>query len=325
MPNVLSPLLCGAIEDLVHSLEHAENGSEKDNKYAVIHAATAIELVLKEKIRSKGMSIFESKPPYNSLDYYDCLHVLHGKNISVPLEADIELVHKERNNCIHQGSKPDKDKTKWFLSVTCQFMEQFCHDQLGFDISQYLPLEVKTEILSQAERAHLNPAGIYLANAEFAMMEDNYSDAIMNAEASIELLIRDYLESYGIRAKPIFHDLINLIEKERKLPKNVLDTINDLHNLRNSITHFEIIPNKDMARRSVILARIVFDWLEDRWKKEKRCVICGSTKVVGTEKSLTINMARIKSKKDLEKAMQKEDGKIVGYFCKKHEPYWTTH
>jgi HEPN domain-containing protein len=325
MPSVLSPLLSGAIEDLVHSLEHAENGSEKDNKYAVIHAATAIELVLKEKVRSTGVSIFHDKPPYNSLDYYDCLRVLHGRNITVPLEADIELVHKERNNCIHQGSKPDKDKTMWSLSVTRQFMEQFCHDQLGFDIGRYLPVEVKTEILSQAERAHLNPAGIYLANAEFGMMENNYSDAIMNAEASIELLIRDYLESYGIKAKPVFHDLISLIQKEGKLPKHVLDTINDLHDLRNSITHFQTTANKDMARRSVTLAGMVFDWLQDRWKREKRCVICGSLEVVGTEKSLTIKMTEIKSKRDFEKAMEKENGEIVGYFCKKHEPYWATH
>lgn len=187
MPDELSPLFRGALEDLVHSLEHAENGSEKDNKYAVIHAATAIELILKEKIRSMGISIFESKRPYNSLDYYNCLQALHAKNIDVPLEPDIELVHKERNNCIHQGSKPDKEKTKWLLSVARQFMEQFCHDQLGLDINQYLPLEVKTEILSQAERTHLNSAGIYLANAEFAMLDNNYADVIMNAEASIEL------------------------------------------------------------------------------------------------------------------------------------------
>jgi HEPN domain-containing protein len=325
MPDSLSPLLCGAIEDLVHSLEHAENGSEKDNKYAVIHTATAIELILKEKIRSMGMSIFESKPPYNSLDYYDCLHVLHGKNIIVPLEADIELVHKERNNCIHQGSKPDKDKTTWFLSVTRQFMEQFCHDQLSFDIDRYLPLEVKTEILSQAERTHLNPAGIYLANAEFAMLDNNYADAIMNAEASIELLIRDYLESEGIKSKPVFNDLVNLIEKEGKLPNYVLDTINDLHNLRNSVTDFRTTPNKGMANKAISLARIVFDDLEERWKTQKRCVVCGNSEVVGAEKSVKISVNKIKDKKDFEKAMNRETGDIVGYFCKKHEPYWATH
>lgn len=47
----LSPLLREAIEDLAHALEHSKTGSGKNNKYAVINAATAVELILKEKAR----------------------------------------------------------------------------------------------------------------------------------------------------------------------------------------------------------------------------------------------------------------------------------
>jgi len=322
----ISPLLNGAIEDLTHSLEHAQGGSEKDNKYAVIHAATAIELVLKEKLRSMGISIFKKRPPYHSLDYYDCLQILHEKNIPVPFEPDIELLHKERNNCIHQSAKPDKEKTGWLLSIAKQFMEEFCHTQLNFDVNKYLPIEVESKILSQAERAHLSPAGIYLANAEISMFEKNYAEVIFNAEASIQLLMNDYLDSRKVKARPIFHDLIKQVEEEGKLPKYLLETTNELHELRNKVAHFKTTPDRTMAQRSINLTRIVFDNLEERWKREKRCLVCGSVDVVGIEKSVTVDMSKMKSKKDLDKAIKDEKkGHVVGYYCKKHQPYWATH
>jgi HEPN domain-containing protein len=323
--NKLSPLLNGAIEDLANALEHAQTGSEIDNKYSVIHAATAIELILKEKLRSIGMSIFRKRPPDHSLDYYDYLQALHDKNISVPFESDIELLHKERNSCIHLGAKPDKEKTRWLLSIAKQFMEKFCYTQLNFDISKYLPLEVKSEILSQAERAHMSPAGIYLANAEMAMYEQNYAEAVLNAETAIQLLIKDYLNSRKIEVEPIFQNLMNLIEREKKLPKYLLDTINEVHKLRNNVAHLTVIPDRTTAQKSINLTRIIFEFLQERWKKEKRCLVCGSPAVVGVEKSVMIEMPKIKNKKDLEKAMKKEEGRIIGFYCKNHEPYWATH
>jgi len=322
--NNLSPLLNGAVEDLVHALEHVQTGSEKDNKYAVIHAATAVELVLKEKLRALGISIFEKKLPYHSLDYHDCVRVLHEKNIPLPLEADIELLHQERNSCTHLAGKPDNNKTRWLLNTAKQFMKDFCNTQLGFDINAYLPLEVGITVLDEAKRAHLNPAGIYLANAEMSMMDNNYAEVMLNAEMSIELLMKDYLESIGIGASPIFHDLIKQIEGKGKLPKYILETIDELRKLRNKITHLTITPSETDARKSINLARLVFEYLTKHWKEENRCIICGSKDVVDVEQSLKIDMSKIKNKKDLEKAVTKK-GEIIGFYCKKHQPYWATH
>lgn len=99
--------------------------------------------------------------------------------------------------------------------------------------------------------------------------------------------------------------------------------INELHKLRNSVAHLTVTPDKTMAQKSINLARIIFEALEERWEEEKRCVVCGSPDVVGVEKSVTIDISKIKNKKDLEKAMEKKEGRIIGFYCKKHEPYWT--
>ena len=324
----VSPLLSGAIEDLSHALEHAQTGSEKDNKYAVIHAATAVELVLKEKLRSMGISIFEKRPPYHSLDFYDCIHFLHDNSIPIPLEADIEFLHRERNSCIHLAGKPDKNKARWLLDIAKQFMGKFCSTQLGFDINRYLPIEVETRVLDEARRAHLNPAGIYLANAEMAMIDDNYAEAVLNAEAAIELLMKDYLETRNIKVSPIFHELTIQIEKEGKLPRFILDTVEDLHNIRNSIAHLTTSADKNTAQKAINLARIVFDNLGEFWKRERRCVVCGSADVVGVEQSFALNISQIKNRNGLDKAIERaireKRAQLLGFYCKKHQPYWAT-
>lgn len=323
--NDFSPLLEGAIEDLAHALEHVERGSEKDRKYAVIHAATAVELVLKEKIRSMGISIFKKKRPYRSLDYYDCIRLLHDKQITIPHEADIELLHQERNACIHIGGKPDENKTKWLLNTSRDFMETFCNDQLGFDISRHLPLQVPVKILDEARGAHLNPAGIYLANAEMSLIDGNYAEAVLNAEASITILMKDYLETMNIKASPVFHQLVRQVEKEKKLPQSVLETIEELHNLRNKVAHLVVKVDKRRAERAIELTRVVFETLEELWIRENRCIVCGSPEVVGVEVSYKVDPRKIKSREDLDKLLDKRKGQVRGYYCKNHEPYWATH
>lgn len=102
----LSPLLNGAVEDLAHALEHVSLGSERDNKYAIIQAATSVELVLKEKLPSMGVSIFSKKPPYHSLDFYNCIEALYARDIPLPFQSDGDASSREKY-CVHLGSGPD--------------------------------------------------------------------------------------------------------------------------------------------------------------------------------------------------------------------------
>jgi len=73
---------------------------------------------------------------------------------------------------------------------------------------------------------------------------------------------------------------------------------------------------------------IIFEGFQESLMMERRCVICGSKEVVGEQWIRPINMSKIKSKKDLEKALfdvrKKRDERLVGLYCKKHEPYWVT-
>lgn len=323
----LSPLFRGAIEDFGHALEHMEIGKEKDNKYAIVHAATAVELLLKEKIRSMGLSIFKKKPPYHSFDFYECINLLHEKGVLIPLEGDIELLHQERNICIHLAGKPDTEKTRWLLDTARSFMREFCSKAFGMTIDYFLPTYIPKKVQEEAVKAHLNPSQIYLGNAYKALYEKRFSDAVFNASVSIELILKDYLASQGLKVGPSFHDMLTQMASGRRITRTISNQLHKLQKLRNKVVHSTMVVKKDDADLAVNLAVLIQRGISNLWKKQKRCVICGSTKVVGEEWTGTINLSKIKSRKDLEKAMEDskkwKDRQLLGYYCKKHEPYWT--
>jgi len=57
----LSPLLRSAMETLDHGLWHfLRSETSTDMKFALLHVDQAIELLLKEKVRSAGRSIYKN-------------------------------------------------------------------------------------------------------------------------------------------------------------------------------------------------------------------------------------------------------------------------
>lgn len=324
--NNISPLLKGAIEDYSHAIEHMQSGSDIDNKYAIIHAATAIELILKDKLRSIGVSIFKKKPPHTSLGFYECVNLLRENSVPIPFEADIELLHQERNICVHLGWKPDGAKTNWLLGKTHNFLMDFCGKQLGIDVAH---LFIPQEIPPIAQRAHVTPAYIYLSNAHESLYGGKYASAVFNASASVELVMRDYLERKGIKVSPVLSEMLIQIEREKRIPMFILQKIVELRKLRNEIAHLKSFPTKKEAEEAIDLARfIIFEGFQETLMRERRCVICGSTEVVGEEWHGILDMSKIKSKKDLKKAFsdirKMKKKRLVGLYCKKHEPYWAT-
>jgi HEPN domain-containing protein len=320
-----SPLLSGAVEDFEHAAEHMNGGTPRDFKYTVINLGQSIELVLKEKVRTLGVSVFERKPPYRSLGFYDCLKILNDKGIAVPRQSDIEIVHEERNWCIHMGGRPDVEKTNWLFSVARSFMQDFCSHEFGISIGRFLPPEVSSITKMEAKRVHLSPANIYFVDAVTALDQKRYEDTVLNASIGIELLLRGYLERRGKKITPFFSSMVAEIENEGKVPPVVIQKIKELHSLRNEVAHLRVKPTSDEAKRAEALARFVFEGFEEVWKREKRCVVCGSTEVVGAEWEVSVDTSQIGSVKDLEKILLKSASKrrkLSGYYCKEHEPYW---
>lgn len=325
--NKLSPLFRGAMEDFGHALEHMEIGNQKDYKYSIVHAATAVELLLKEKIRSMGLSIFQKKPPHHSLNFYECVKILHDREVSIPFEPDIELLRQERNICIHLAGKPDAEKTRWLLDTARKFMREFGNKALGVAIDYFLPIYVPQKVEEMAVRAHLNSSQVYLGNAYRALFEKRFSEAVFNASVSIELLLRDYLTSQDLKIGRSFQEILKQMSSDQRMTHTVSNQLRKLHKLRNKVAHSTTTAKEDEADMAVDLAILIQRGISNLWMKQKRCIICGSTEIVGREWIGTPDLTKIYSTEDLDKAIENSEEwknkRLVGYYCKKHEPYWT--
>jgi len=98
----LSPLLKFGLESLEHALEQYIIGTDKSRRFGILHCDLAIELILKEKLRTLGESIFIKNG--RTLDYHDVLNkLINNKGVVIPEHADLELIHDVRNLIQHKG------------------------------------------------------------------------------------------------------------------------------------------------------------------------------------------------------------------------------
>lgn len=137
----LSPLLRSAFEVLNHGLWHYfRSNTAADMKFALMHVDQAIELILKECVRSGGKSIYKNpKETITMWGAYDIL--LNELHIVIPEKPDLELLHEERNNIQHKYGNPSPEDAAFHIQKAIGFIRRFTTDQLHLDIKDHVPLE----------------------------------------------------------------------------------------------------------------------------------------------------------------------------------------
>lgn len=146
MPNArLSPLLRSAFEVLNHGLWHFfRTNTAADMKFALLHVDQAVELMLKECVRSSGRSIY--KNPKETISIWRAYEILEELHIDIPEKADLELLHEERNNIQHKYANPSPEDAAFHIEKAMGFVRRFVKDQLKLDISEYVPSEYLSQI-----------------------------------------------------------------------------------------------------------------------------------------------------------------------------------
>ena len=141
-PTKHSPLLRSAIEVLNHGLWHyfrSDTGS--DMKFALMHVDQAIELLLKERVRSGGRSIY--KNPKETISMYGAYEILEKDfKITIPEKPDLEVLHDERNRIQHQYANPSPEDAGFHIGKAIGFISRFLADELGIDIKDHVPSDV---------------------------------------------------------------------------------------------------------------------------------------------------------------------------------------
>jgi len=140
MSKRLPPLLRSSLEFLEHGLWHFfRSQTSSDMKFAILHVDQAVELILKEKIRSLGGSIY--KNPKETISVWAAYDFLNGKKCAIPEKADLEILHEERNNIQHKFSNPSAEDAGFMIEKAVSFLRRFYKDELGVAVENHIPQE----------------------------------------------------------------------------------------------------------------------------------------------------------------------------------------
>jgi hypothetical protein len=143
----LSPLLRSAFEVLDHGLWHFfRSTTTADMKFAVLHVDQAVELVLKERVRSGGHSIY--KNPKETITIWGAYDILETKlGCTVAERPDLELLHEERNNIQHKYANPSSEDAAFHIDRAVSFLDRFVRDELKIELSDYITSEYLEKVL----------------------------------------------------------------------------------------------------------------------------------------------------------------------------------
>lgn len=108
-------------------------------KFALLHVDQAIELLLKEKVRASGKSIY--KNPKETITIRGAYDILKDLGVNIPEKPDLELLHEERNNIQHKYATPSPDDANFHVEKAMRFLKRFLKDELNVLIEDCVPSE----------------------------------------------------------------------------------------------------------------------------------------------------------------------------------------
>lgn len=144
----LSPLLRSAMEVLEHGLWHfLRSETTPDMKFAILHVDQCVELLLKERIRLGGISIY--KNPKETINIIAAYSIIDEKiKCPIPEKPDLELLHEERNNIQHKYANPSPEDSAFHIENALKFIKRFLKDELNTNIEDFIPKEYLEQIIT---------------------------------------------------------------------------------------------------------------------------------------------------------------------------------
>jgi hypothetical protein len=138
------------MELLAHSTELYTSGKPRNFKFVILHLANSIELILKDRLIDKGISIYNSKQLSQTIGVWDAFGKLNDLGISIPERPVIELLIDDRNTIQHRFSFPNAESVYFYLEHVVTFLTRFLNDEYGLNL-----LDVLASHLSDKDLAFL--------------------------------------------------------------------------------------------------------------------------------------------------------------------------
>lgn len=245
-----SPLVKSAEELIVHGLEHFTMGvTPLDFKLAILHFDQAVELLLKEKVRLLGVSIY--KPDMKTtIGIQNCYEILSKHKVDIPEKANLELLHDERNIIQHKYANPDEDTAGFHIENGLQFLERFFYEEFKAKLSEFIP----PRLLESRRLRFVSPNAkirTMLRSAAANVLRDP-SSAVLSISTALESALQTAWQRLDDkqRTKPWSRqNMVRDLIKSASLTSDDSKFIPMLLEMRNKIAHTDEVPSSDVAEK----------------------------------------------------------------------------
>jgi hypothetical protein len=141
-----SPLFVSAMELIAHATELYTLDKPRKFKFVILHLANSIELILKDRLVDKGVSIYLPKMT-QTLGIWEALDQLDKAGIRVPERPVIELLIDDRNTLQHRFGFPDAQTVYFYLEQVVAFFKRFLKEEYSLDLAEVLKVHLSKEDL----------------------------------------------------------------------------------------------------------------------------------------------------------------------------------
>lgn len=260
-----SPLVKSAQELIVHGLEHFTMGIDPlDFKLAILHLDQAVELLLKEKVRMLGVSIYKSDLK-TTINIHNCYETLSQKKVDIPEKANLELIHDERNIIQHKYSNPHEDTAGFHVENALQFFERFLFEEFKIKLTDFVP----NRLLESNRLRVVSPNAkirTLLRSAAGNVLRDPSSSILSTSTALESALQTSWLNiKESTRSKPWSRkNMVLDLTKSQLLSHEESTTALSLLDIRNKIAHTEEVPSSDEAENYLNKSLLIIEKLHGK-------------------------------------------------------------
>ena len=156
-----SPLFISALELIAHSVELLLSENSRKNKFAVLHLANSIELILKDLLVDHGTSIYQDKGKM-TLNVWAAFSALEEFAITFPERPKLEMLIDDRNAIQHWFGYPDKETVLYYMNTVVATMNRLMKEVYRLNareiFSQYMEGDALTMIGFGPHRSPLEEA-----------------------------------------------------------------------------------------------------------------------------------------------------------------------
>lgn len=242
-----TPLFISSIELLAHSTELFAAKNERKFKFMILHLANAVELILKDRLVTKGTSIYV-KNSNKTLSIWECVKGLELLKIDLPELPVLEMLIDDRNSIQHRFGFPDRETVFYYITVVMTFFKRFLNDEYNIDLKEELTAyleEAQLELIGLTAKEQLELKQLKNISIDLAIIK-----ADIYLESEYRTITRDgYKHSSSKYVTPrsaFFIEFFKLLIDNNFIEKIKMEDIKQFKEVRNQVIHGQFdVKSKD--------------------------------------------------------------------------------